>query len=57
MFGIVKYRNRSMQHTCSRHAAWDPYRVYGSSCKVQGSGFRVQGPGLRVEGAGLRVEG
>ena len=20
-----KYRNRSMQHTCSRHAAWDPH--------------------------------
>ena len=19
-----KYRDRSMQHTCSRHAAWDP---------------------------------
>jgi len=19
-----KYRNRSMRHTCSRHAAWDP---------------------------------
>ena len=22
-----EYRNRSMQHTCSRHAAWDPHRV------------------------------
>ena len=21
-----KYRGRSMQHTCSRHAAWDPHR-------------------------------
>ena len=20
-----KYRNRNMQHTCSRHAAWDPH--------------------------------
>ena len=20
-----KYRDRSMQHTCSRHAAWDPH--------------------------------
>ena len=36
MFGIVtaleglyateRYRNRSMQHTCSRHATWDPHR-------------------------------
>ena len=22
-----KYRDRSMQHTCSRHAAWDPHRL------------------------------
>ena len=21
-----EYRDRSMQHTCSRRAAWDPYR-------------------------------
>ena len=37
MFGIVtalegvhvtgKYRDRSMQHSCSRHATWDPHKV------------------------------
>ena len=24
-----KYRDRSMQHTCSRHAAWEPHRETG----------------------------
>ena len=23
-----KYRNRSMRHTCSRHAAWDPHTCH-----------------------------
>ena len=23
-----KYRDRSMQHTCSRHAAWDPHMAW-----------------------------
>jgi len=32
-----KYRDRSMAHTCSRHAAWDPHRlgcgVWGVRCR------------------------
>ena len=39
-----KYRDRSMQHTCSRHAAWDPHRCRGSGSRcfmVEGSVFRV----------------
>ena len=33
-----KYWNRSMLHTCSRHAAWDPHRL-----RVEGSGLRDEG--------------
>ena len=27
-----KYRDKSMQHTCSRHAAWDPHTCRPWSC-------------------------
>jgi len=26
-----KYRDSSMQHTCSRYAAWDPHKVHGDA--------------------------
>ena len=29
-----KYRDRSMQHTCSRHAAWDPHRGGGGGVRT-----------------------
>ena len=51
MFGIAtalvglhvtgKYRNRSMKHTCSRHAAWDPHNLLAAKPKV-----RVRSPQL-----------
>ena len=27
-----EYMDRSMQHTCSRHAAWDPHILWGMGC-------------------------
>jgi len=29
-----KYRYSHMQHTCSKHAAWDPHRGWGSTFKI-----------------------
>jgi len=41
-----KYRDKSMTHSCSRHAAWDPH-MYRLADAASRAGFSRKG-GLRV---------